>query len=75
VDQATEAGPLELLEQAIRQGWTVRGACRVLEVSELRIYRWLGRRTTGERADQAPGRSPLHGLLYWRPRRSCGCST
>jgi putative transposase len=43
----------------------VRAACRVLEVSELRIYRWLGRRVTGELADQAPGGRPMHGLLDW----------
>jgi hypothetical protein len=43
----------------------VRVACQVLQVSELRIYRWLGRRAAGELADQAPGGSPVHGLLDW----------
>jgi putative transposase len=65
VDAATKAGLLDLLEQATRQGWTVRGACQVLEVSELRIYRWLGRRVAGELEDRAPGGSPMHGLLDW----------
>jgi putative transposase len=65
VDAATKAGLLGLLEQACGQGWTVRGACQVLEVSELRIYRWLGRRAAGELEDQAPGGSPMHGLLDW----------
>ena len=65
VDAATKAGLLDLLEQACGQGWTVRGACQVLQVSELRIYRWLGRRVVGELADQAPGGSPMHGLLNW----------
>jgi putative transposase len=65
VDQATKSGLLDLLEQACGQGWTVRAACQVLEVSELRIYRWLGRRAAGELADQAPGGSPMHGLLDW----------
>jgi hypothetical protein len=65
VDQATKAGLLDLLEQACGQGWTVRGACRVLQVSELRVYRWLSRRAAGELADQAPGGSPVHGLLDW----------
>jgi putative transposase len=65
VDAATKAGLLGLLEQACGQGWTVRGACQVLEVSELRIYRWLGRRAAGELQDQAPGGSPMHGLLDW----------
>jgi putative transposase len=65
VDQATKAGLLDLLEQACGQGWTVRGACRALEVSELRIYRWLGRRAAGELEDHAPGGSLMHGLLDW----------
>ena len=65
VDAATKAGLLDLLEQACGQGWTVRGACGVLEVSELRIYRWLGRRAAGELEDHAPGGSPMHGLLDW----------
>jgi transposase InsO family protein len=65
VDAATKFGLLDLLEQALRQGWTVRGACQVLGVSELRAYRWLGRRAAGELADHAPGGSPVHGLLDW----------
>ena len=65
VDAATKVGLLDLLEQACGQGWTVRGACQVLQVGELRIYRWLGRRAAGELADQAPGGSPMHGLLDW----------
>jgi putative transposase len=58
---------LDLLCQAIGQGWTVRATCRVLEVGELRIDRWLGRRAVGEGelADQLPGGSPMHGLLDW----------
>ena len=65
VDAATKSGLLDLLEQALKQGWTVRAVCQVLEVSELRVYRWLGRRAAGELADQAPGGSPMHGLLDW----------
>jgi putative transposase len=65
VDQATKAGLLDLLEQACGQGWTVRAACQALEVGELRIYRWLGRRVAGELEDYAPGGSPMHGLLDW----------
>jgi putative transposase len=65
VDRATKSGLLDLLEQATGQGWTVRSACQVLQVSELRVYRWLGRRAAGELADRAPGGSPVHGLLDW----------
>jgi putative transposase len=63
VDQATKAGLLALLEQACGQGWTVRATCQVLGVSELRIYRWLGRQAAGRLADHPPGGRPLHGLL------------
>ena len=66
VDQATKTGLLVLLEQARQLGWTMRSTCQVLEVSELRIYRWLGRRAAGELADQAPGGSPMHRLLDWK---------
>jgi len=65
VDAATKSGLLDLLEQALQQGWTARAACQVLEVSELRIYRWLGRRAADQLEDQAPGGSPMHGLLEW----------
>jgi len=72
-DAATKSGLLDLLEQACGQGWTVRAVCQVLEVGELRIYRWLGRRAAGELEDQAPG-SLMHGLLDWEVAESCGCS-
>jgi len=65
VDQATKAGLLDLLEQATGQGWTVRAACQVLQVNELRVYRWLHRRAAGELKDRAPGGRPMHGLLGW----------
>ena len=52
-----------MLGQATGQGWTVRATCQVLEVSELRVYRWLGRRAAGQLVDQPPGGSPMHGLL------------
>ena len=65
VDQATKAGLLDLLEQATGQGWTVRAACQVLQVNELRVYRWLHRRAAGELKDRAPGGRPMHGLLDW----------
>jgi hypothetical protein len=65
VDQATKSGLLDLLCQATQSGWTVRAACQALQVSELRSYRWLGRRAAGELADHAPGGRPMHGLLDW----------
>src|SRR4029453_8645603 len=61
VDQATKSGLLDLLEQACKQGWTVRAACQVLELGELRVYRWLGRRGAGGLGDQGPGGAPGAG--------------
>jgi putative transposase len=63
VDGAAKSGLLALLGRATGQGWTVRATCQVLEVSELRVYRWLGRRAAGQLVDQPPGGSPMHGLL------------
>jgi putative transposase len=65
VDAATKAGLLAVLEQACGQGWTVRGACQVLELGEVRAFRWLGRRAADQLEDHAPGGSPMHGLLDW----------
>jgi transposase InsO family protein len=65
VDQATKAGLLDLLEQAVAAGWEFRAACRVLELGPVRAYRWLGRRAVDQLEDRRPGGSPLHGLLEW----------
>jgi putative transposase len=35
----------------------------VLELGEVRAFRWLGRRAADELQDHAPGGSPVHGLL------------
>ncbi len=63
VDAATKEGLLELVDGAVKAGWTIRQAAGVLEVSELRIYRWLVRRADDQLADRAPGGAPLHGLF------------
>jgi len=54
---------LDLIADATDAGWTFRGACRELELGEVRGYRWIERRATGELADRGPGGSPMHGLL------------
>ncbi len=53
---------MDLIEAATTEGWTFRGACRELELGEVRSYRWAERRTDGELADRRPG-GALHGLL------------
>jgi transposase InsO family protein len=63
VDAATKAGLLELLDEALGAGWSLRRACQVLELPTRRAHRWLTRRASGQLADRAPGGSPMHGLL------------
>jgi putative transposase len=52
-----------MLGSATDAGWSFAGACRALELSERRAYRWMGRRQLDELCDRAPGGSPMHGLL------------
>jgi len=59
---ATKAALLDLLEEAGAAGWPLRQACHVLDLPELRAYRWLGRRAAGTLADRRPGQA-VHGLL------------
>jgi putative transposase len=67
VDAATKTALLGLVDQATGQGWTVRAACRALQLSERRVWRWLARRDTGRDTgrlvDRAPGGGAVHGLL------------
>lgn len=63
VDAVTKAGLLDLLDDAFGAGWTLRRACHVLELGEVRAHRWMARRERGGLDDRAPGGSPSHGLL------------
>jgi transposase InsO family protein len=54
---------LDLIADAVDAGWSFRGACRELELGEVRAYRWVERRAAGQLADRAPGGAPMHGLL------------
>jgi putative transposase len=63
VDAATKAGLLDLVDEALEAGWSLRRACNQLELVERRTHRWIARRARGRLADQAPGGSPMHGLL------------
>ena len=54
---------LDLLDRATAEGWSWRGACRELELGEVRAHRWAARRSDGELDDGRPGGSPVHGLL------------
>jgi putative transposase len=63
VDVATKAELLDLLDEAVDAGWTLRRVCHELELPERRAHRWIARRGCGRLADAAPGGSPMHGLL------------
>jgi putative transposase len=63
VDVATKTGLLDLLGEADEAGWTLRRACRELELPERRAHRWVARRAGGTLADRRPGGAPVHGLL------------
>ncbi|CAN5686798.1 hypothetical protein BH24ACT15_BH24ACT15_26870 [soil metagenome] len=63
VDAATKSGLLDLIDHAIAAEWTVRDACRLLELSQGRAWRWMGRRDRDELVDKPPGGNPAHGLL------------
>lgn len=63
VDAATKAGLLDLLDEAVDAGWTVRRACGALELGEVRVHRWYARRARGQLADRSPGGGPMHGIL------------
>jgi putative transposase len=54
---------LDLVDEAVEAGWTIRRACGVLELGEVRTHRWFARRSRAQLADRAPGGSPMHGLL------------
>lgn len=51
VDEATKSGLLDLIEEASEAGWNLRRACRVLELPERRVQRWVRRREAGQLAD------------------------
>ncbi|MHB8330491.1 MAG: hypothetical protein ACYDD6_12865 [Acidimicrobiales bacterium] len=52
-----------MVDAATGSGWSFAGACRELELSERRAYRWMGCRARDELCDRPPGGSPMHGLL------------
>jgi putative transposase len=58
---ATKTALLELIDQAIADGWEHRRACSYLELDEGRAWRWRRRRDAGCLGDLKPG-SAVHGL-------------
>lgn len=65
VDADVKAGLLGLVDDAVEQGWSLRAACRLLEVGHARVVRWRDRQAAGaDLADATPGpvQAP-HALL------------
>lgn len=54
---------LDLLDQAVKDGWDHRRACATLEVRETRAFRWRRRRDAGRLDDRQAGGHAVHGLL------------
>jgi hypothetical protein len=57
VDAAVKVALLELIDQAVADGWDHRRACAYLELAEGRAWRWRERRAEGRLEDCASGRA------------------
>jgi putative transposase len=65
VDAGVKAGLLDLIDDAIGEGWSMRRACGVLDLNPDRAWRWRRRRRAGL-VDRRPGPDEaLHGILEW----------
>lgn len=53
---------MELIDNAVADGWDHRRVCCYLELDESRAWRWRARRDAGCLDDQRPGGKPVHGL-------------
>jgi hypothetical protein len=62
VDAATNTALLDLIDRAIKDGWSHRAACQTLELRETRAWRWRTRRTVDRLVDRPAGGNPVHGL-------------
>jgi putative transposase len=59
-------GLLKLVDESVTAGWPHVRACRVLDVSDVRVHRWRRRLLVhGTMEDRAPGGNPVHRLLGW----------
>jgi putative transposase len=63
VAAATKHALLELVDQAVAEGFTMQRVCRVLQVTQRRVRRWQARRVAGALQDRSAGGGAVHGLL------------
>lgn len=65
VDSAAKTILLDLIDDAVKAGWTLGRICGVLELDRQRAWRWRHRQAEGRLDDATPGGRPVHGLLAW----------
>jgi len=65
VDSAVKTILLDLIDDAVKAGWTLGRICGVLELDRQRAWRWRHRQLDDRLDDATPGGHPVHGLLAW----------
>ena len=65
VDATVKTTLLDLIDDAIKAGWTLTRICGVLELDRGRAWRWRWRDLDDSLDDATPGGAPVHGLLAW----------
>ncbi|MFN2503306.1 MAG: integrase core domain-containing protein [Acidimicrobiales bacterium] len=65
VDSAAKTILLDLIDDAVKAGWTLARICGVLELDRQRAWRWRHRQAADRLDDATPGGRPIHGLLAW----------
>jgi transposase InsO family protein len=69
VSAQTKLELLGLIDRAVADGWAHARACRVLDLADVRAYRWRQRlRETGTLEDRDRGGGAVHGILAWEER-------
>lgn len=63
MDAVTKSGLLDLVDQAVVDGWSHRRACSLLELKPSRAWRWRDRRDRDRLTDRRPGGGAVHSLL------------
>jgi putative transposase len=65
VDAAAKTVLLDLIDHAVKAGWSLTRICGVLELDRQRAWRWRHRQMLDQLEDLAGGGHPIHGLLAW----------
>ena len=65
VDSAAKTVLLDLVDDAVKAGWSLGRICGVLELDRQRAWRWRHRQRLDRLDDMVPGGNPVHRLLGW----------